>query len=740
MTNARLMLNQTSLSPLFRWLGLCLIVVGAVEAQETFFTDVTEQALRGTLFQARGNAFGDYDNDGWPDLFLSEDFTSVEGFSSHRIQLLHNEGNGGFAEITEAIQTEFSPDRWKGGGTIFGDYDNDGDLDLYVPVGVFLADSRGLNRLLRNDRGVFADVTVEAGLIDEIPTDNAVWLDYNRDGHLDLFTTNPEFEFFGDEVKGRNILYQNTGDGTFIDATEESGLAQLQPGTTGGVVASDFNDDRWPDLFIANFFGPSMVFINNGRGEFRDISTSDIALDNQAWGIAVGDIDNDGDVDLFQANGGVSRNPDTGPIPLGFRSQMFLNLGSGEFLDVTEGVGLSRLIGLPVFGTGLADIDSDGDLDLISATTHGLFLNDSTGIMAEHTSESGIDDVALTVCFSDYDLDGDLDVFFSSDSTFNAPPSIMKLYRNNGPLGHYLQIELVGNQSNRNGIGARLIAVSDGLRQVREILGGRGFEQDEMVAYFGLGVQTQVDTLTVRWPSGQVDMLTDIPADQRIRVIEGRGEYYPVLPTVWEVPPPENLVMGQSVNLDITVRPALFEPAAEITSVTGNLSRLGGPEALPLEDLGNGAYRLGSDFVVGDDHEMTDVEVFIEQETSLGPHWISLKRRVEVTDTPNTAVLEDYSATVPSAFTLSQNAPNPFNSSTVIRFALSESRDIELSVYNLAGQKISTLVEGIRQAGSYSINWNGRDDADHQLPSGVYLYRLKASGGKVETRKLLMLK
>lgn len=182
-------------------LGLILLLAGP-GATQTFFEDVTEEAMGGLPFEARSTAFGDYDNDGWPDIFLAEQKPDHAAYT--RGALLHNEADGRFTNQTAAIQVDISPER-KGGGSIFGDHDNDGDLDIFVSVGAYMHADRARNILLRNDRGVFQDVAEDAGLTDVGESDNAIWLDYNRDGFLDLYVAS-----FGIG----NILYRNNGDGT----------------------------------------------------------------------------------------------------------------------------------------------------------------------------------------------------------------------------------------------------------------------------------------------------------------------------------------------------------------------------------------------------------------------------------------------------------------------------------------------------------------------------------------------
>jgi len=548
---------------------------------QTFFTEVTEE-VGISNFASRSAAFGDYDNDGWLDIFVSETPRAVYG---SQMALWHNEGDGRFANYTRAIKGEVSR-RVKGGGAIFGDYDRDGDLDLFVPVGAWESGQHDLNMLLRNDQGVFRNAAREAGLIEDLSTDNAIWLDYDRDGDLDLYTGNLNTKDRGT----RNSFYRNHGDGTFTDVTEEVGLdVQLQDccgGSNGGMSAGDFNDDGWPDLYVGAWRDRNRLFLNNGQGSFLDGTTDEIDDEGQAHGIAVGDIDNDGDLDIFQATGG-------GQEEL-LRSILLLNLGEGRFLDVTEGVGLSGLFTLNVSGAGLGDIDNDGDLDLLTADPHTLYLNNGDGMFADHTSHSGIAHTGTVLGFGDYDLDGFLDVLFGTGPNFGWEEQFPfgRLYHNNGNDNHWLRVELVGMESNRNGIGARVIAISGDLRQMREIFGGLGYQQDEMIAHFGLGTHPQVDRLEIRWPSGQVDVLNDVPADQKIRVFEGSETFHTVEPTRWEITPPDTMVLNSTVNLELAVRPARFEPEATITKVTADLSPFGGAEATPLEDMGDGMYRL----------------------------------------------------------------------------------------------------------------------------------------------------
>ena len=865
------------MNPLFRlrraFFCVSLLCVGPSAAQ-TFFEDATAETIGLLPFTPGGIVFGDYNNDGWPDLFLA----GAGGLGQGELfAFLRNQGDGHFAARIRH-RSSLSSEQIFGDGAALADYDNDGDLDLFLTVGTIAFFGRDL--LLRNDRGQFRNVTLAAGLLDSLPTENAIWLDYDRDGHLDLYVGH---WIFGNDPELRNRLWRNLGDGTFADVTDQAGL-NVQLHSTGGgsghgMVAGDFNDDGWPDLYLGVWQGENRLFLNDRQGRFRDATTSEIGDPGRAFGVAVGDIDNDGDLDLFHASGA---NVD-GALPQ--RSLMLMNLGAGIFLDVTEGLGLGNTYALEVTGPSLGDIDNDGDLDLVIGDPHFLFINQGDGTFENRTDQSGISQssplLSVPPAFGDYDGDGFLDLIFSAG----------KLYRNRGNDHHWLRVALVGTESNRSGIGTRLLATAGELTQMREIMGGNGFTQDELVAHFGLGRQEQVERLEIRWPSGQVEVLTDIAADQKIRVIEGQNRYHVVQPVLWNIP--DTLATGSSWNLDRLVRPILFETDARIRRVSADLSALGGADRVELESMGDDFYGLQEQSLpVEGLNGLHTISLQIEQETSIGPHWSGLSRQIAVLPTadqpiftdglaadwqaevdggdtevdwqhtdpvyegtvslglqvpsfmritfqptelispvgyvlrlafrpgeinraallvlaveirgsggqqskslsslidlaqptwqvmevpldgnligdslqsirlasgvrgtyflddirlvptkpfsiPITAVLEDHQPVVPQSFALFQNYPNPFNSSTLIRFALPEAQQMELTIYNLAGQQVVTLVEGVRHAGTYAVNWDGQDDDGQALASGVYLYRLQAGEGKVETRNLLLLR
>ena len=848
-------------------IGITLLDASA-QAQPIFESATSRAA--GPVVGARGIAFGDYDGDGRPDLFLAES-TDLAG----DIMLLHNGTDGVFRDRSGQIVGEISPND-KGGGCTFVDYDNDGDLDIFVPVGSWSNRTASLrNILLRNDRGVLTNVAGEAGLDQDEPSDNAVWLDFDRDGWLDLYV--------GQWTRGgppgiRNRFYRNNGDGSFADIGQATGLgAQLHPtggGSNGGMVSGDFDSDGWPDLFLGVFQDRNRLFRNSHQGTFEDITSNETSDPGPAYGIAVGDIDNDLNLDLFVAAGAryLEENPE-------FRPQLLLGLGGGEFLDFLEGAGLSVLNNVIAPGASLADIDNDGDLDLMVGSPFHLFLNHGDKAFTDGTEQAGVDVGGLALAVGDWDLDGFLDLV--SGHAWPMGDGGQRLWRNVGNDNHWLRVELAGVASNTYGVGARITARSGDLVQMREVHGGLGFTQDEPIAHFGLGQRTMVDGLEIRWPSGQVDVLADIPADQKIRVVEGRT-WSPVRPMVW-LTGVDTLLLEVADTLSLVMRPELFDGSAEILSVTADLSHVGGPADLPFGRTEDGVYAAAASLTpsrVG----MHDIHVTVDQQTAAGVRWSRLSRTLPVwhsadqvlfgdapaapwvvsgelsavveTDAtlsgeggraiavgtdgpyrlvlatnpaletlglsslrlalhpgsfagtmqvtmnvssitvlvsgdadenpldlgkpewqlqdipldvsmlsrisisgrgtgtffvddvsllasqpgrpPATAVLEAYESAVPAFLSLSQNHPNPFNSSTTIRFLLPQQDAVELAIYNLTGQEVVTLASGQREAGTYTLRWDGRDDGGRELASGVYLCRLQA-GEQVVTRKLLLL-
>lgn len=438
----------------------------------------------------------------------------------------------------------------------------------------------------------------------------------------------------------RNKLHRNNRDGTFGDVTREAGLdLQLHPtggGSGHGMAAADFDNDSWPDLYVGVWQAPNRMFLNDQEGGFRDIMDPVLADPGKTFGVAAADIDNDGDIDIFQAGGGRIGGQPTVPSP----SFLFANQGDASFLNVSKEAGLSLLYDVPSTYlsenavTGLVDVDNDGDLDLVvGAPVFRLFTNDGSGVF-EEAAETGIT-TSGTFSVADHDGDGFQDLWVSGgvNTEFNleSPPT---LYHNRGNDNHWLQVELVGIQSNRRGIGAKLLARAGEHRWVRELQAGTGFLQHALVVQFGLAQNARLDQLEIQWPSGVVDVLPDVPSDQRIRVFEGRSDFQPVQPTAWESDFPDTVSLGETIELRATVRPALYEADARITAVTVDLSGVGGPEALALTEKSEGEYELSTSITVGGENGPQPVIILIEQATSVGAHRVSLTREIRIRPTP----------------------------------------------------------------------------------------------------------
>jgi hypothetical protein len=498
-----------------------------------------------------GVALLDADGDGLLDVFLVNG-TTLEGFPKGQEPTNHlyrNRGDGTFEDVTR--HAGLAQGGW-GQGVCAGDVDNDGDSDLFVTA-------YGHNRLYRNaGDGTFADVTEAAGLLDRRTRwgTGCAMLDYDRDGRLDIFAANyidldlataptPESglcRYKGVKVAcgppglagGKNVLYRNRGDGTFEDASARSGI--LKGGTYGlGVSTLDFDGDGWTDLYVADDSNPSTLYRNNRDGTFTDIAVPSGCAYSQdgkpqaGMGVAVGDYDRNGTMDVFKTNFA------------GDTSTLYANSGGGFCEDRTfaAGVGMStRWLG---WGTGFADFGNDGWLDLFVCNGHVypevsqlkteaayaqrkvVYLNDRHGRFQDVTDRLGspVSDPrpARGAAFGDIDNDGDVDVVVNN---VNAPPD---LYRTQTVPGrHWLLLQLVGTTSNRSAIGARVSCEAGGATQWQEVRGGGSYDsQNDLRVHFGLGDAARVERLAVRWPNGLQEEWRDVAVDRILTLREGTG-------------------------------------------------------------------------------------------------------------------------------------------------------------------------------------------------------------------------
>ncbi len=498
-----------------------------------------------------GAAFLDYDNDGWQDIFLLSG-TRLDGLPANVTstnRLYRNNGAGKFTEVTE--KAGLARTAWNQ-AVCAGDYDNDGYDDMFVT-------SFGKNALYRNQgNGTFAEVAERAGVANNRTRwgSGCAFLDYDRDGQLDLFVASyinldlktaplPETGpclYRGLKVAcgppglpgGINMLYRNKGDGTFIDVTEPSGITKTN-GTYGlGVLTADFDNDGWPDIYVGNDSAPAALYHNNKNGTFTDIGIESgcaLSLDGKpqaGMGVTAGDFNRDGWLDIFKTN----FSEDT--------SSLYLNTPKGIFEDVTFSAGLgvnTRWLG---WGCGFIDVDNDGWIDIFLVNGHVypeveqlaetryaqrkvLYHNLRNGRFADVSTFAGgavMDpNASRGSAFGDFDNDGDIDVLINS---VNAPPQLLRAESSN--QNNWIKIKAIGVKSNRNGIGARLKCITEDGSQIDEIRsGGSYYSQSDLRVHFGLGENKRVKAIVIQWPSGQVDTLNNIVANQIITVKEKVG-------------------------------------------------------------------------------------------------------------------------------------------------------------------------------------------------------------------------
>ena len=505
-----------------------------------------------------GVAFYDYDNDGWLDIFLVNG-TRLEGFPAGKEPINHlfkNNRDGTFTDVTDKAGLRRSG--W-GQGVCIGDYDNDGFDDLFITY-------YGNNALYHNNGdGTFTDVSLKAGVAGTRTRwgTGCAFLDYDRDGKLDLFVANyidldlrtaPVPESGPCLYKGvmvacgppglegdNDILYHNNGNGTFTDVTDAAGIKKAG-GTFGlGVLTADFDNDGWPDVYVANDSTPSLLFQNKKNGTFEDIgieagcSLSADGKPQAGMGVSAADYDLDGNLDIVKTNF-------AGDTP-----SLYHNLGNAHFEDATFSGGLGLHTKYLGWGCGFFDYDNDGWPDILICNGHVypeveqlkteagyaqrklLYKNLRNGRFEDVSLKAGPginEPVAARGCaFGDFDNDGDIDVVVN---TVNGPPQLLRCdskWDNN-----WIKIKAIGVKSNRSGIGARIRCVTHPAdepkphAQIDEVRsGGAYISQNDLRVHFGLGKAAKVDLLEIHWPSGQSDTMKDVKVNQLVYVREGEG-------------------------------------------------------------------------------------------------------------------------------------------------------------------------------------------------------------------------
>jgi hypothetical protein len=571
-------------TPTWRWSSIPILQAAAIPAPalaqsaatQVQFVDVAREAGLTTpnvwggvenksyIIEAKGSgiAFFDYDQDGWLDIYLTNgtrlDAAWPPG-QAPTTQLYHNNRDGTFTDVT--AKSGLGRSGWQTGVCV-GDFDNDGWDDLFCTFW-------GHNILFHNNGdGTFTDVTKKAGLWkDEVRWGSGcTWLDYDRDGILDLFVANYirfdpssvpapgetlNCQYKGASVMcgprglpgGINILYHNNGDGTFTDVSEKAGILKPGPRYSITAVSCDFDNDGWPDIYVAVDSEPSILFHNNHDGTFTDIAVmaacaySQDGNEQAGMGVAVGDYDCDGWLDIFKTNFA----DDT--------SNLYHNNGDGTFTEVTFQAGVGHDTQNVKWGCGFIDYDNDGWPDILQVDGHVypsvdeqkvgqtflepriVYRNLGNGKFQDVSKETGPAIAARHssrgCAFGDYDNDGDIDVVVNN---MNEIPSLLR--NDGGNANNWIKVKLIGTKCNRTAIGARVRVVTGKHVQMDEVHSGTSvMSQSDLRLHFGIGLAKLIDRLEVKWPTTQkAEVFANIEPNQILVVKEGSGIIQKIVP------------------------------------------------------------------------------------------------------------------------------------------------------------------------------------------------------------------
>jgi len=663
--------------------GILFIFPNAISAQS--FVDASNLLPEVNFEVPLGASMIDVNSDGRVDLY-------------RRRQLFIQQPDGTFKDDYQQLGLSGGSGVVFGG--IFGDYDEDGFVD------VFFMDLVNPSTVFRNRAGMqFTQVDNEIGIRDQDLVQGSLWTDYNQDGLIDLFV--------GIDG-GISNLFTNTSDYLFFNVSDQVGLEYQ---ATYGLAAADYDRDGDMDIFLTQCLPPmgstiaENVLLQLEDGVYTNVSPDVGIVDNLAsWGTVWLDYNNDGWLDIFTANINM-------PNGTAGTNTLYRNNEGISFTDVSAEAGIAGQPDDETFSVSAADFDNDGWTDLFVVNRSGdpyLYRNKGDGTFEDIVPmlpTKPINSSALSV--GDINNDGWIDIFIPTIGND-------QLLINQGGTNHYIKVYATGTESNRFGIGTRIDLYAGGIHQVREIQAGDGMtsQNHNLSAHFGLGQNTIIDSLVVRWPSGVIDRLTAIESDQEITVVEQVGINNP----------PSTITLKTATDTTTIDGDPLFKFAWE--SATD-------PEQDPLfYALHIESSSLDTTFssLIENVH-LVPREVLIDGETY---NWT-----VTVTD--------GYSirGTLPGSFVYSQSVhaerptdsvpvqanpllafPNPFEHSSTITYEVLHTERVHIEVYNTLGQRTADLVNTIHSPGQYAVEWSGRNAEGKKVAPGVYIIRMVAESGQ----------
>ncbi len=711
---------------------LCFSFVFAQQALSQSFTKLTGSEVTSDGGSSFFCGLNDYNNDGWLDIFITN-FVDENNF------FYLNNGDGTFSKNRTSVIIR------DGGNSIsstWGDYDNDGDLDLFV------ANRNQSNCLYRNEGNNQFTKIIRGSIVSEVNNSmGASWGDYDNDGHLDLFVVN-----YGQN----NTLYRNNGDGSFQRITQGNIVTDGGRSTCG--AWADCDDDGFLDLYVTNWGQNNFFYHNNGDGTFSGVVDRELTNDNSSSiGCSWADYDNDGDLDLFVVNGFevnfLCRNDG---------NRTFTRIISGPIIN-DDGFSCSSSWG---------DYDNDGDLDLFianwnepSGKKNSLFENIGQGNFRRVTNSQIVLDEAHSVgsSWGDIDNDGDLDLLVVNDGGNDN-----YLYINDGNDNNWINIRCVGITSNTSAIGcivrAKATIQSVPTWQTRDIAGQTGFSsQHSLNVEFGLADADQIDTLIIQWPSGVKQIKTDVAVNQSLVVNEpttlfsvGNINAYPndIIEVPFMVKFPENYEFHSAeFKLNGFYEKLIVEDIIIDSCIVSNSGWLC---QYNMRDTVLNIWMAGSEPVSGEG-ELFRLRFAL---SDVNQNFVPINIKSALFDTGEIPVKKisggvnilsgffenresknEWQMLGPAdTYSLEQNYPNPFNPSTTIHYSLKESGYVQLFIYNEIGHLVCTLIDGFHAKGRYSIMWNGADNSGKSVASGTYFYLMKSNNKELKSKRMILVK